>query len=91
MSEAVIVVGDVSDHGNVCQSGSPKTKIGSIPLAHVNSPVSGDPRKHGANKIATPGSSGKTKFSNGNAVACNGASTECGGLMIASASKTRIG
>jgi uncharacterized Zn-binding protein involved in type VI secretion len=91
MSEAVIIVGDVSTHTNVCLSGSPKTKIGTIPIAHVNSAVSGDPHKHGPNIIAGPGSSGKTKFSNGDAVACNGAPTACGASMSASVVRTRIG
>ncbi len=87
----VIIVGDKSNHGNVCTSGAAKTLIGGIPVAYVGSSVSGDPLDHPANSIVSPGPNGKTRLSDGTLIACHGAGTACGGSMQASVLKTRIG
>ena len=89
MSKPIVVVGDVSSHGNVVQIGSSKTKAGGIMIAYVGIGVSGDPHKHGPNNIAGPNTRSITKFG-GAAVAANGAPTACGASMGTSNTKTKL-
>ena len=59
MAKSVIVIGDVSSHGNVATSGASRTTVGGIPVCFVGSSVSGDPHDHGPNSIVSPGNAGK--------------------------------
>ena len=89
MPKAIVVVGNVSSHGNVVQAGSSKTKAGGIMIAYVSIGVSGDGLLHGPNNIAGPNTRSITKFG-GKAVAANGAPTACGASMGTTNIKTKL-
>jgi uncharacterized Zn-binding protein involved in type VI secretion len=87
---AVLVIGDPDSHGGAVTSGSQRTTVAGIPVAHVGSSVSPDPRKgHNGKSIVGPAASGKTTVG-GAQVAANGAPVSCGASVSATHSKTTL-
>lgn len=88
---AVCTVGDSDSHGGVVTSGSSRTTVAGINVAHVGSSVSPDPRPgHSGKSITGHAATGRTTTS-GKAVAGNGAPVSCGATVIASHSRTTVG
>ena len=77
---AVLVIGDPDSHGGAVTSGSSRTTVNGIPVAHVGSSVSPDP---------LPGHSGKT-IVGGKKVAGSGAGVSCGATVSATNHKTTV-
>ena len=77
---AVLVIGDPDSHGGAVTSGSSRTTVNGIPVAHVGSSVSPDP---------LPGHSGKTTVG-GKKVAGSGAGVSCGATVSATNHKTTV-
>jgi uncharacterized Zn-binding protein involved in type VI secretion len=87
---AVLVVGDPDSHGGAVTSGSSRTTVAGINVAHVGSSVSSDPRPgHSGKSIVGPAASGKTTVG-GIAVAGNGAPVSCGATVSATHSRTTL-
>ena len=86
---STVLLGDSSSHGNVVLDGSRRTLVGGIPLSFVPAGVSGDPRKHKPNKIASSGNGGRTIVA-GKVAASSGAKTACGASIGGSGSRTII-
>jgi len=77
MARQVIVVGDTTSHGGKVISGSAEDTIDGKPVARKNDLV--DCPKHGINKIKDGDDS---SIVNGEPVALEGHSTECGSTLI---------
>ena len=86
---AVLVVGDGDSHGGAVVSGSARTTVSGIRVAHVGSSVSPDPLRHSGKSIVGPAASGKTTVG-GQAVAANGAPVSCGASVGASHNRTTL-
>ena len=85
---AVLIIGDPDNHGGAVVSGSSRTFVAGIGVAHVGSSVSPDPRPgHSGKNIVGPAASGKT-IVGGVALAGNGAPVSCGAAVSATNSKT---
>lgn len=87
---AVLVIGDPDSHGGAVTSGSSRTTVNGIPVAHVGSSVSPDPIPgHSGKTIVSPAASGKTTVG-GKAVAGAGAGVSCGATISATNHKTTV-
>lgn len=87
---AICVVGDSDSHGGAVTSGSARTTVAGIPVAHVGSSVSPDPIKgHSGKSITGPAASGRTTVG-GKEVAGNGAPVSCGALVVASNNRSTV-
>lgn len=88
---AICVVGDSDSHGGAVTSGSTRTTVAGIPVAHVGSSVSPDPIKgHTGKSIVGHAATGRTTVS-GKAVAGNGAPVSCGASVIAGNNRSFVG
>lgn len=88
---AVCVVGDSDSHGGAVTSGSSRTTVAGISVAHVSSSVSPDSIVgHTGKSITGHAATGRTTVPGG-AVAGNGAPVSCGASVIASNNRTTVG
>nr|DAH08914.1 MAG TPA: hypothetical protein [Caudoviricetes sp.] len=88
---AVCVVGDPDSHGGAVTSGSSRTTVAGIPVAHVGSSVSPDPIPgHSGKSITGHAATGRTTVG-GQAVAGNGAPVSCGASVNATHNRTFVG
>lgn len=88
---AICVVGDSDSHGGAVTSGSTRTTVAGISVAHVGSSVSPDPIKgHTGKSIVGHAATGRTTVG-GKAVAGNGAPVSCGASVIASNNRSFVG
>ena len=90
MANPMLVVTDVSSHGNVVLASSALTRIGSNKIAYVGIGVSGDPYPHPPNSIASSNTRGITRISSGPIVAAQGANTACGAAVQAQNHITKL-
>ena len=90
MAKPMLVVTDVSTHGNVVQASVALTRIGGNRIAYVGISVSGDPYPHPPNNIASSNTRGITRIDTGPIVAAQGASTACGAAVQAQNHITKL-
>ena len=87
---SVLTIGDPDNHGGAVISGSTRTMVAGIGVAHVGSSVTPDPIPyHTGKSITGPAASGKTRVG-GVALAGHGAPVSCGASVMATHHKTAL-